>query len=80
MRCTINLSPLLITLKAVGKKLNDAAQCYSDALKQLSKGRGNIVGRIEELKKMSASTSRQLPKRLIDTDEESNDDALKSIG
>jgi DNA recombination protein RmuC len=53
-------------LEGVGRKLDDATQCYADALKQLSTGRGNIVSRIEELKRMGAKTSRQLPERLID--------------
>jgi DNA recombination protein RmuC len=58
-------------LEGVGRKLDDATQCYADALKQLSTGRGNIVNRIEELKRMGAKTSRQLPERLLnEADEE----------
>lgn len=63
-------------LESVGKKLDDATQCYSDALKQLSKGRGNIVGRIEELKKMGASTNKQLPERLMNDSDEQSDNLL----
>lgn len=50
----------------VGKKISDASASYEDALKQLSTGRGNLVGRAEELKKMGADAKKQLPDKLID--------------
>lgn len=56
-------------LEGVGKKLDDATQAYAEAFKQLTTGRGNIVGRIEELKKMGAKAVKQLPERLINNEE-----------
>ncbi len=61
-------------MEGVGKKLDDATQTYTEALKQLTTGRGNIVGRIEELRKMGAKANKQLPERLIT--ETDNDEML----
>jgi DNA recombination protein RmuC len=52
-------------LESVGKKIEDATNCYTEAFKQLSTGRGNIISRIQELKKMGAEANKQLPDRLI---------------
>ena len=52
-------------LEGVGKKLEDATTAYTEAFKQLSKGRGNILTRVQELKKMGATASKTLPDRLL---------------
>jgi DNA recombination protein RmuC len=49
----------------VGKKINEANNTYEAALKQLSTGRGNVIGKIEELKKMGANAGKQLPERIF---------------
>ncbi len=41
-------------LENVGKKIEDAASSYTESFKQLSSGRGNIIGRVQELKRMGA--------------------------
>lgn len=51
----------------IGRKLQDAQQSYESAFKQLSNGRGNIITRVEELKKMGANAAKQLPDRLVET-------------
>ncbi len=59
-------------LELVGKKIQDAQQTYEAAFKQLSSGKGNIVGRVEELKKMGANARKQLGDKIIkqiETDE-----------
>jgi DNA recombination protein RmuC len=53
------------TLEQVGKKLQDAQQAYDTAFRQLYTGRGNIIGKIEELKKMGANANKQLPDRIL---------------
>jgi DNA recombination protein RmuC len=55
----------LDSFETVGKKINEANNSYETALKQLSIGRGNVIGKIEELKKMGANASKQLPDRLL---------------
>ena len=49
----------------VGKKIAEANNYCEAAIKQLSTGRGNIVGKVEELKKMGANASKQLPERVL---------------
>lgn len=59
-------------LELVGKKIQDANQSYEIAFKQLSSGRGNIIGRVEDLKKMGANARKQLGDKIIkqiETDE-----------
>jgi DNA recombination protein RmuC len=53
-------------METVGKKLDDARECYGTAFKQLSTGRGNILVRVEELKRMGANASKQLPDRVLE--------------
>ncbi len=52
-------------MEAVGKKIGDAQDCYQDAFKQLSTGRGNLIGRVEELKKMGAKANKQLGDKIL---------------
>jgi len=52
-------------LEVVGKKLQDAQVSYDAAFKQLGSGKGNIISKIEELKKMGANANKQLPTKLI---------------
>jgi DNA recombination protein RmuC len=55
----------LSNLELVGKKIGEAQSSYDEAFKQLSTGRGNIITKIEELKKMGADASKQIPERLL---------------
>ena len=60
-------------LEGVGRKLEDATVAYTEAFKQLSKGRGNILTRVQELKKMGATASKTLPDRLLNNAEEDDE-------
>lgn len=55
----------LENFELVGKKINEASGIFDAAYKQLSTGRGNLTGRVEELKKMGANASKQLPDRVL---------------
>jgi DNA recombination protein RmuC len=55
----------LENLELVGKRIGEAQNSYDNAYKQLSTGRGHIIGKIEELKKMGANASKQLPDRVL---------------
>ncbi len=55
----------LENFETVGRKINEAGNTYEAALKQLSTGRGNVIGKIEELKKMGANAGKQLPDRVL---------------
>jgi DNA recombination protein RmuC len=54
-------------LDAVGKSLRNAESSYSDAMKKLSEGRGNLIRRAESLKQLGIRTAKQIPRGLLDT-------------
>ena len=52
-------------LITVGKKLDDAKSGYSDAMNKLIDGSGNLINRVENLKKMGAKAKKSLPENII---------------
>jgi len=50
----------------LGKKMDNSKNSYVEAMKKLAEGRGNLVGKVEELKKMGAKASKSIPASLID--------------
>ncbi len=61
-------------MEGVGRKLEDATTCYTEAFKQLTTGRGNILNRIEELRKMGAKADKQLANKHIEILKENEPD------
>lgn len=55
------------TLGKVEKNINDASKNYSDAMKQLSTGKGSILSRVESLRTLGAKASKRLPEALLDS-------------
>jgi DNA recombination protein RmuC len=53
-------------LEAVGKSLRNADVSYSNAMKKLSEGRGNLVRQVELLKQLGIRTTKQIPRTLLD--------------
>jgi DNA recombination protein RmuC len=51
-------------LKKVGEQLDKAHKTYDATWRKLKEGRGNLVHRVAELKKLGARTSKQMPKPL----------------
>jgi DNA recombination protein RmuC len=56
----------ITNFEAVGKKITEATSLYEEALGQLKNGKGNVMRKIEELRKMGAVTKKQLPERLLE--------------
>jgi DNA recombination protein RmuC len=50
----------------VGKKIDQTKSNYSDAMNKLVDGKGNIINRFEELRKLGAKADKQLPQSLVD--------------
>lgn len=61
---------LIDDMIAVGKKLQDAQGAYESSMSKLHTGRGNLVSRVENLKKLGLKTSKQVNQRLIDRTED----------
>jgi DNA recombination protein RmuC len=56
-------------LEAVGKGLHSVDQSYTNAMKKLSEGRGNLIRQVELLKGLGIRTSKSLPRALLDQSE-----------
>ena len=56
---------LVTDLTSVGKKMDDAKQGYSAAMNKLVEGNGNLITRVENLKKMGAKAKKALPEVII---------------
>ncbi len=56
----------ITNFEGVGKKINEANDLYLQALGQLKNSNGNMIKKIEELRKMGAVTKKQLPERLLE--------------
>ena len=61
---------LVDDLQKIDKGLNSAQNAYDDAFNKLKSGRGNLIGRAEKIKALGAKTNKNLPKELIEFDEE----------
>lgn len=57
-------------LIAVGKKMNDAKVNYEEAMNKLSRGPGNLVKKVEDIKKLGVKTNKTIPQTLLDRAEE----------
>ena len=56
---------LVTDLTGVGKKIDAAKSDYSAAMNKLVEGKGNLIGRVEKLKKMGAKAKKSLPEPIL---------------
>ncbi len=61
---------LIDDMIAVGKKMQDAQVAYESTMNKLHTGRGNLVARVENLKKLGLKTTKQVNQRLLDRTED----------
>jgi DNA recombination protein RmuC len=52
----------------VGKHIEKSQEAWDTAHKRLSSGRGNLIRRTEELKKLGAKAKKSLPDNMLDAD------------
>lgn len=52
---------LLGDLKILGDRMDSSQKAYSDVIKKIQDGRGNLISQVEELKELGAKTDKQLP-------------------
>lgn len=67
----VGLSEDLIDL---GKKLNQATASYSNSMNKLSEGKGNLVSRVERIKKLGAKTKKSISNKLLEKAKDGNDE------
>lgn len=75
------LAAFVDDLIEVGTRMKKANESYESAMKKLSEGRGNIIGRAENLKLMGAKATKSIDSRIVNraTEEDNNDEQLKLI-
>lgn len=61
---------LIDDMITVGKKMQDAQGAYESTMNKLHTGRGNLISRVENLKKLGLKTTKQVNQRLIDRTED----------
>lgn len=52
------------TMEGVGKGLDNASKSYEKAIKQLSEGPGNLVGRAEKLRLLGVNAAKSMPAKM----------------
>lgn len=57
-------------MRTIGARLESTQKAYDEGMKKLTDGRGNLVGKAEELREMGAKTNKQLPTDLIGSEDE----------
>lgn len=60
-------------LLKLGESMNSAKRFYDESMKKLSSGAGNIVTRVEELKKLGARATKSIDKKLLGRSEDQAD-------
>jgi DNA recombination protein RmuC len=55
---------------SVGKKIEDAKSNYSEAMKKLTEGRGNLVGSAQKLKDLGIKTAKQISPAVLERSED----------
>lgn len=58
----------------LGKKLNQATASYSNSMNKLSEGKGNLVSRVERIKKLGAKTKKSISNKLLEKAKDGNDE------
>jgi DNA recombination protein RmuC len=53
-------------LEKIGKSISNTQSNYNDAMNKLHTGNGNLVSRVENIKKLGAKTNKELPKLIQD--------------
>ena len=61
-------------LVELGKKLNTTQEYYKSSMNKLTEGKGNIISRIENIRKLGAKTKKVLPKVLLNRIDDDNDE------
>lgn len=56
---------LMIDLTKVGKKMDEAKNEYKGAMNKLFEGSGNLIRKVEHIKKLGAKAKKQLPESIV---------------
>jgi len=60
-------------LEKIGKSIDTSKSSYESAFNKLKTGSGNLIKRAEDIKKLGAKSTKNLPDKLIESDSEQED-------
>lgn len=66
-------------LRAIGVQLNRSQEVYENAINKLSTGNGNLIGRVERMRKLGLDTKKDLPKEFTDRAETTDNTAVQEL-
>ncbi len=66
-------------MQSIGDNLRRTDTSYTNAMKKLSEGSGNLIGQVEKLRKLGLRTAKTLPKALLDRADAEEEPTLLSI-
>ncbi|WP_417684326.1 DNA recombination protein RmuC [Pseudidiomarina gelatinasegens] len=61
-------------MQKVGNAIDSVRKHYDGAMNKLSTGRGNLVGRVENFRKLGVQSSKQIDSKLLNNNETDNDE------
>ncbi|MFI5206272.1 MAG: DNA recombination protein RmuC, partial [Candidatus Paceibacterales bacterium] len=65
----------------IGKRIDSTKESYTDAMKKLYEGSGNLIRRVENIKQLGAKSTKNLPNNLLErADEDRTEENLKLLG
>ena len=56
---------LIEDLNDIGRKIGGVQKSYDDAMNKLSTGKGNLVNKIETIKKLGAKAQKTMPQNIL---------------
>ena len=56
-------------MEKIGKNIDASKSYYDSAINKLSKGSGNLVKKVEDIKKLGAKATKEVPSKFIENDE-----------
>ncbi len=62
------------TIEDIGKHLSRSQDAYLQAVSQLKEGRGNLISRVQKLKKLGVKSTKHLPTSMLTADMEDEDE------
>ena len=65
---------LVTDLIDLGKRLNSTTDFYKDSMNKLTDGKGSLVARVENIKKLGAKTKKSLPQSLLNRIEDETEE------
>jgi DNA recombination protein RmuC len=60
---------VLDDFQKIGNQLTTVKNTYDDSMKKLSTGSGNLIKRVENIKKLGVNTSKQIEQKWLDRSE-----------